>query len=164
MDVWLFFSWYGRSRSEARSLHKQKQPSRKQLHGHRWSHAAWQIIKTKTQTTRNNRGVMVRTSPNNTCSIRVDGSSVGVIPTMAMSRPVPTGQTLWWCASLSSNSRTSVCVRLGCWNAKASCPPVTFQLAKFASLMEVRQLDRLPFLPNRASTLHCEAGLIVAVI
>ena len=52
----LFFPlWYGRSRSEARSLHEQKQLSRKQLHGHRWSHAAWQIIKTKTQTTRNNR-------------------------------------------------------------------------------------------------------------
>ena len=28
---------------------------RKLLHGHRWSHAAWQIIKTKTQTTKNKR-------------------------------------------------------------------------------------------------------------
>ena len=51
-----FFSlWYGRSRSKARSLHEKKQLLRKLLHGHRWSHAAWQIIKTQTQTTKNTR-------------------------------------------------------------------------------------------------------------
>ena len=50
-----FFLWYGRSRSKARSLHEKKLLLRKLLHGHRWSHAAWQIIKTKTQTTKNTR-------------------------------------------------------------------------------------------------------------
>ena len=46
-----FFSlWYGRSRSKARSLHEKKLLVRKLLHGRRWSHAAWQIITTKTQT------------------------------------------------------------------------------------------------------------------
>ena len=45
-----FFSlWYGRSRSKARSLHEKKLLVRKLLHGRRWSHAAWQIITTKTQ-------------------------------------------------------------------------------------------------------------------
>ena len=42
-----FFLWYGRSRSKARSLHEKKLLLRKLLHGHRWSHAAWQIIKPK---------------------------------------------------------------------------------------------------------------------
>ena len=52
----VFFSlWHGRSRSKARSLHEKKLLLRKLLHGHRWSHAAWQIIKTKTQTTKNTR-------------------------------------------------------------------------------------------------------------
>ena len=50
-----FFLWCGRSRSKARSLHENKLLSRKLQHGHRWSHAAWQIIKTKTQTTKNKR-------------------------------------------------------------------------------------------------------------
>ena len=51
----LFFLWYGRSRSKARSLHEKKLLLRKLLHGHWWSHAAWQIIKTKTQTTKSKR-------------------------------------------------------------------------------------------------------------
>ena len=46
----IFFLRYGRSRSKARSLHEKKLLLRKLLHGHRWSHVAWQIIKTKTQT------------------------------------------------------------------------------------------------------------------
>ena len=50
-----FFLWYGRSRSKARSLHEKKLLLRKLLHGHWWSHAAWQIIKTKTQTTKSKR-------------------------------------------------------------------------------------------------------------
>ena len=50
-----FFLWHGRSRSKARSSHEKKLLLRKLLHGHRWSHAAWQIIKTKTQTTKNTR-------------------------------------------------------------------------------------------------------------
>ena len=50
-----FFLWYGRSRSKARSLHEKKLLLRKLLHGHRWSHAAGQIITTKTQTTKNKR-------------------------------------------------------------------------------------------------------------
>ena len=51
-----FFSLrYGRSRSKARSLHEKKLLLRKLLHGHRWSHAAWQIIQNKTQTTKNAR-------------------------------------------------------------------------------------------------------------
>ena len=50
-----FFLRYGRSRSKARSLHEKKLLLRKLLHGHRWSHAAWQIIITKTQTTTNTR-------------------------------------------------------------------------------------------------------------
>ena len=45
----------GRSRSKARSLHEKKLLLRKLLHGHRWSHAAWQIIKTRTQTTKSTR-------------------------------------------------------------------------------------------------------------
>jgi len=45
-----FFLWYGRSRSEARSLHEKKLLVRKLLHGRRWSHAAWQIKTAKTQT------------------------------------------------------------------------------------------------------------------
>ena len=45
--VALFFLRYGRSRSKARSLHEKKLLVRKLLHGRRWSHAAWQIIKTK---------------------------------------------------------------------------------------------------------------------
>ena len=53
MDRWIgFFSlWCGRSRSKARSLHENKLLSRKLQHGHRWSHANWQIIKTKKQNT-----------------------------------------------------------------------------------------------------------------
>ena len=50
-----FFLWYGRSRSKARSLHENKLLSRKLQHGHRWSHANWQIINTKTQNTTTNR-------------------------------------------------------------------------------------------------------------
>ena len=46
----VFFLWYGRSRSKARSLHEKKLLVRKLLHGRRWSHAAWQIKTTKTQT------------------------------------------------------------------------------------------------------------------
>ena len=46
-----FFLWYGRSRSKARSLHENKLSSIKLQHGHRWSHANWQIIKTKKQNT-----------------------------------------------------------------------------------------------------------------
>ena len=49
------FFWYDRSRSKARSLHEKKLLLRKLPHGHRWSHAAWQIIKTKTKTTKNKR-------------------------------------------------------------------------------------------------------------
>jgi len=45
-----FFLWYGRWRSKARSLHENKLLSRRLQHGHRWSHANWQIINTKTQT------------------------------------------------------------------------------------------------------------------
>ena len=48
--TWFFFLWFGRSRSKARSLHEKKLLVRKLLHGRRWSHAAWQIITTKTQT------------------------------------------------------------------------------------------------------------------
>jgi len=47
----IFSLWYGRSRSKARSLHENKLLSRKLQHGHRWSHANWQIIKTKKQNT-----------------------------------------------------------------------------------------------------------------
>ena len=43
--------WCGRSRSKARSLHENKLLSKKLQHGHRWSHANWQIIKTKKQNT-----------------------------------------------------------------------------------------------------------------
>ena len=50
-----FFLWYGRSRSKARSLHENKLFSRKLQHGHRWSHANWQIINTKTQNTTTKR-------------------------------------------------------------------------------------------------------------
>ena len=65
-EVWLFFFlWYGRSRSKARSLHEKKLLLRKLLHGHRWSHAAWQIIKTKTQTTKKNKAR--RRSPSQIC-------------------------------------------------------------------------------------------------
>ena len=42
-----FFLWCGRSRSKARSLHENKLLSRKLQHGHRWSHANWQIMTTK---------------------------------------------------------------------------------------------------------------------
>ena len=50
MPCIFFFLWYGRSRSKARSLHEKKLLVRKLLHGRRWSHAAWQIKTTKTQT------------------------------------------------------------------------------------------------------------------
>ena len=50
-----FFLRYGRSRSKARSLHENKLLSRKLQHGHRWSHANWQIINTKTQNTTTKR-------------------------------------------------------------------------------------------------------------
>ena len=53
--LFFFFLWYARSRSKARSLHEKKLLLRKLLHGHWWSHAAWQIIKTKTQNTKNAR-------------------------------------------------------------------------------------------------------------
>ena len=45
-----FFLWCGRSRSKARSLHENKQLSRKLQYGHRWSHANWQIMTTKHKT------------------------------------------------------------------------------------------------------------------
>ena len=51
-----FFLWYGRSRSKARSLHEKKLLVRKLLHGRRWSHAAWQIMITKTQTKNTRQG------------------------------------------------------------------------------------------------------------
>ena len=50
-----FFLRYGRSRSKARFLHENKLLSRKLQHGHRWSHANWQIINTKTQNTTTKR-------------------------------------------------------------------------------------------------------------
>ena len=46
-----FFLRCGRSRSKARSLHENKLLSRKLQHGHRWSHANWQIITTQTKNT-----------------------------------------------------------------------------------------------------------------
>ena len=60
-----FFLWYGRSRSKARSLHEKKLLLRELLHGHRWSHAAWQIIKTKTQN--NQKQKARRRSPSQIC-------------------------------------------------------------------------------------------------
>ena len=45
-----FFLRCGRSRSKARSLHENKQLSRKLQHGHGWSHANWQIMTTKHKT------------------------------------------------------------------------------------------------------------------
>ena len=39
-------------------------------------------------------GVMLRTSPNSTCKLPCVPSSAGLVPTMAMSRPVPMGQIL----------------------------------------------------------------------
>ena len=59
-----FFLWSGRSRSKARSLHEKKLLVRKLLHGRRWSHAAWQIITTKTQTQKNKAR---RRSPSQIC-------------------------------------------------------------------------------------------------
>ena len=53
--VRFFFLCCGQSRSKARSFHEKKLLLRKLLHGHRWSHAAWQIIKNKTETTTNTR-------------------------------------------------------------------------------------------------------------
>ena len=50
-----FFFRFGRSRSKARSLHEKKLLLREFLHGHRWSHAAWQIINPKHQTPKNKR-------------------------------------------------------------------------------------------------------------
>ena len=73
------------------------------------------------------RGVIRKTSPNMTESMPVVAFSALDTPTNAMSLSVPIGQTLWWCASLSSNCHTSVWARLGCRNAKASGPPETFQ-------------------------------------
>ena len=61
-----FFLGYGRSRSKARSLHEKKLLLRKLLHGHRWSHAAGQIITTKTQTT-NQKTQARRRSPSQIC-------------------------------------------------------------------------------------------------
>ena len=61
-----FFLGYGRSRSEARSLHEKKQLLRKLLHGHRWPHAAGQIITTKTQNTNQNKKAR-RRSPSQIC-------------------------------------------------------------------------------------------------
>ena len=59
-----FFLWYGRSRSKARSLHEKKLLVRKLLHGRRWSHAAWQIMTTKTQTKKHK---VRRRSPSQIC-------------------------------------------------------------------------------------------------
>ena len=50
-EHWFFFFLRcGRSRSKARSLHENKLLSRKLQHGHRWSHANWQIMTTKHKT------------------------------------------------------------------------------------------------------------------
>ena len=59
-----FFLWYGRSRSKARSLHEKKLLLRKLLHGHRWSHAAWQIIN---QNTNHQKHKARRRSPSQIC-------------------------------------------------------------------------------------------------
>ena len=73
------------------------------------------------------RGVMARTNPNNIWRSPSSSAGSSVVPTMATSLPVPMGLTLWWCASLARRLKTSVLPRLGCRNANASCPPLTFQ-------------------------------------
>ena len=50
-----------------------------------------------------------------------------VIRTVPQSINGQTREKKRWCASLSSNRRTSVWPKLGCRNAKASHPPVTLQ-------------------------------------
>ena len=62
-----FFLWFGRSRSKARSLLETKLLIRKQLHGRRWSHEAWQIITRKTTNTPTNKNTARRRSPSQTC-------------------------------------------------------------------------------------------------
>ena len=62
-----FFLWYGRSRSEARSLHETKLLVRKLLHGRRWSHESWQIITDKTIKTQTNKTRARRRSPSQIC-------------------------------------------------------------------------------------------------
>ena len=81
-----------------------------------------------------------------------------------MSRPVPMGQILWWWASLSSSWRTSAWPRLECLKANVSHPLVTFQWPKLTSFKKAREQDRLPCFTNRASTLHSETCLIIAII
>ena len=58
-------------------------------------------------------GKGLNTSPNTTESMPVVAFSALDTPTNAISLPVPMEQTLWWCASLSSNWRSSVWARLG---------------------------------------------------
>ena len=60
-----FFLWFGRSRSKARSLHENKLLSRKLQHGHRWSHANWQIKITKNK--KHNNQKARRRSPGQIC-------------------------------------------------------------------------------------------------
>ena len=73
------------------------------------------------------RGVMARTNPKTSCRFLTSPAGTSVVPTIATSLPVPMGLTLWWCASLASRLKTSVWPRLGCRNANASCPALTFQ-------------------------------------
>ena len=57
----------GRSRSKARSLLESKLLVRKLRHGRRWSHEAWQIIKTKTKDTQTSETKARRRSPSQIC-------------------------------------------------------------------------------------------------
>ena len=65
--IHVFFLWFGRSRSKARSLHETKLLIRKLLHGRRWSHEAWQIITRKTTNTPTNKNRARRRSPSQIC-------------------------------------------------------------------------------------------------
>ena len=62
-----FFLRYGRSHSEARSLHETKLLVRKLRHGRRWSHEAWQIITAKTNNTQTSKNRARRRSPSQIC-------------------------------------------------------------------------------------------------
>ena len=47
------------------------------------------------------RGVIARTSPKRICRFLVSPVGASMVPTIAMSLPVPIGLTLRWCASLA---------------------------------------------------------------
>ena len=97
-----FFLRCGRSRSKAWSLHENKQLSRKLQHGHRWSHANWQIMTTKHKTPQP-KGKMQIPARFASHQDSEANSKRGKSPTKTTTEDLP--RTQWWKPTMSQTQK-----------------------------------------------------------